>query len=392
MLSNRAQNITPSLTLGISTKVRELSNEGIDIINFSIGEPDFNTPIKSKQQGIESIKNNLTKYGPASGLKSLRKAICEKLKKENSISYEIDEIVVSNGAKHAITNTLMALINPGDEVIVPKPYWVSYPEMIKLTGGVPIYAETSCENNFKLTVEELDRYRSDKTKLLFITNPSNPSGAVYTKEELVPIVNYCIENNIYILADEIYERICFDSDFISIASLSKEAKEITITINGMSKSAAMTGWRLGYTASNKTIATAIGSLQGHLISHPCTVSQYAALSALSECKEDINKMVKAYKNRRNIAIEILNSINGISYVEPKGAFYLFIDMSFIKNKIDYDKYFSISLADKLLEEARVAIVPGIAFGMDNYIRISYACSDDLLIEGLNKIKDFIETL
>ncbi|PAB55347.1 pyridoxal phosphate-dependent aminotransferase [Anaeromicrobium sediminis] len=392
MLSKKAQNITPSLTLGISTKVRELVKEGLDIINFSIGEPDFHTPTKAKEAGIKSIEENHTRYGPASGLVELRQAICNKLQKENHISYNVDEIVVSSGAKHAITNTLMALIDPGDEVIIPKPYWVSYPEMVKLTGGTPIFPTTKKENEFKLTVEDLEKYVTSKTKLLFITNPSNPSGAVYTKEELESIVNYCIEKNIFILADEIYERICYVDNFTSIASLSEKAKEITITINGLSKSVGMTGWRLGYTACNKTLAKAIGALQGHLVSHPSAVSQHAGISALTQCDEDIKLMVDTYKKRRDVAIELIDSIDGLSYVNPEGAFYIFINMSSLKDKISYGDHFSIALADRLLDEGKVAVVPGAAFGMDDYIRISYACSTEVLLEGLERIKNFIEEL
>ena len=392
MLSEKAKNITPSLTIGISTKVKELIDQGLDIINLSIGEPNFSTPTPAKEAAVEAIYTNKAKYGPASGITELRKTIIHKLKTENNISYQLDEIVVSSGAKHAITNALIALINPGDEVIIPKPYWVSYPEMIKLVGGNPVFLDTKRKNNFKMTAEDLIDVITPKTKIIFITNPSNPTGAIYSKEELESIVNLCIEKNIFILADEIYERICYEDNFISIASLSEEAKNITITINGLSKSAAMTGWRIGYTATNQTISKAISAIQGHLVSHPCVISQYAAIKALQSCQEDIQMMVLNYKKKRDIVLTMLEKVKNISFVKPDGAFYVFIDISSLKDKLKYNDYFSISFADQLLEQEKVAVVPGIAFGMDDFIRISYACDQDTLIEGIKRISSFINNL
>ena len=389
MLSNRLSTITPSVTIGISSKVSELKSSGKDIINLSIGEPDFNVPSKAKLVGIDSLNNNETKYNLVSGLKILREEICKKLLNENNCKYSIDEIVVSNGAKHAITNTLLAITNPGDEVLLPKPYWVSYSEMTKIVNAVPIPIETEKSNEFKLTGKLLKKYITDKTKVLILNNPSNPTGVVYKKEELIDIANVCLKHNIYILADEIYEKICYTDNFVSVASLSDEIKDITITINGFSKSAAMTGIRLGYSASNKEIAKGINAIQGHLVSHPSLTSQYIGYGALKQCNNDINSMVKTYKYRRDLITSKLDTIPNIEYIYPEGAFYVFIDLSKIKNKFNYKESFSIEFCEKFLEEYNVAVVPGIAFGIDNYVRISYACKEDYFLEALDRLNTFI---
>lgn len=389
MLSDKITNITPSYTVGISSKVKELKSKGINIVDLSIGEPDFFTPNPAKLQAIESIVENKTKYDLVPGLVDLRKAIQNKLLLENEVAYDINEIVVSSGAKHAITNSLIALLDFGDEVIIPKPYWVSYPEMVKLVGGTPIFVDTQKQNDFKVTVEEIKSVISPKTKMIFISNPSNPTGAIYSKEELVAIVKLCLQHNIYILADEIYEKISY-SNHTSIASISKEAKEITITVNGLSKSASMTGWRIGYTATSLSLAKAISTVQGHLVSHPGTISQWAAVSALNDCQEDMNKMVNTYKIRRDMAEEELNKIKGISFIRPEGAFYFFIDVSVLKNNLSWKDSFSVTFCDEFLKDQSVAVVPGVAFGMDDYIRISYACDTESLIEGIKKLKRFVE--
>ena len=392
MLSNRLLDITPSVTVGISSKVSELKSSGKDIINLSIGEPDFNVPEKAKLYGVESLNNNETKYNLVPGLKILREEICKKLLEENSCRYSIDEIVVTSGAKHAITNTLLAITNPGDEVLLPKPYWVSYSEMTKIVNTVPVAIETSKNNDFKLTGDLLKKYITSKTKLLILNNPSNPTGAVYTRDELLDIANVCLENNIYILADEIYEKICYVDNFVSVASLNEDIKNITITINGFAKSAAMTGVRLGYSASNKEIAKGICAIQGHLVSHPSLTSQYIGYGALKSCSEDIKEMVKAYKHRRNLITKKLDSINNISYIYPNGAFYVFIDISKIKNKFKYDKSLSVEFCEAFLDKFNVAIVPGLAFGIDYYIRISYACEENDFLEGLNRLDLFLSQI
>lgn len=392
MLSNRLLDITPSVTVGISSKVSELKSSGKDIINLSIGEPDFNVPEKAKLYGVESLNNNETKYNLVPGLKILREEICKKLLEENNCKYSIDEIVVTSGAKHAITNTLLAITNPGDEVLLPKPYWVSYSEMTKIVNTVPVAIETSKNNDFKLTGDLLKKYITSKTKLLILNNPSNPTGAVYTRDELLDIANVCLENNIYILADEIYEKICYVDNFVSVASLNEDIKNITITINGFAKSAAMTGVRLGYSASNKEIAKGICAIQGHLVSHPSLTSQYIGYGALKSCSEDIKEMVKTYKHRRNLITKKLDSINNISYIYPNGAFYVFIDISKIKNKFKYDKSLSVEFCEAFLDKFNVAIVPGLAFGIDDYIRISYACEENDFLEGLNRLDLFLSQI
>lgn len=392
MLSKRLSNITSSYTIGISSKVRSLKAEGKAIIDLSIGEPDSFVPDKAKKYGINSLNENLTNYDVVPGLKVLREQICNKLKTENNCTYDIDNIVVSSGAKNAITNTLLAILNPGDDVLVPKPYWVSYPEMIKLINANPVFIDTNKENDFKLTKDILEKHITPNTKMLFLNNPSNPTGAVYTKSELLEIANVCLENNIYILADEIYERICYNDEFTSIASLGEDIKDITITINGFSKSFAMTGLRIGYTASNKTIAKAISTIQGHLVSHPSLTAQYIAYGALKDCTDYISTTTNIYKNRKNLVIDILDKSTKLGYVTPHGAFYIFIDLSKIKKSFNYNDSLSIEFCNKLLDEYNVAAVPGIAFGMDDYIRISYACSESDFTEGLNRIIKLSESL
>ncbi|GAA0093455.1 pyridoxal phosphate-dependent aminotransferase [Paraclostridium bifermentans] len=392
MLSSRLNNITPSYTIGISSKVRDLKASGKSIIDLSIGEPDLTVPNAAIQHGINSLNENLTNYDLVPGLKILRNELSKKLNLENDCDYAPEEIVVSSGAKNAITNALLAILNPGDDVLVPKPYWVSYPEMIKLVNANPVFIETNKKNEFKLTKDILEKSITPKTRMLFLNNPSNPTGAVYSKEELLEIANVCIKNNIYILADEIYERICYKDKFVSIASLSNDIKNITITINGFSKSFAMTGLRIGYSASNKEIAKSISTIQGHLVSHPSLTSQYIAYGALKDCSNSINEMVDIYRSRRNKVVDMLNQCNKLNYVTPDGAFYTFIDLSMVKNNLNYTDSFSIEFCNKLLDEYEVAAVPGIAFGMDDYIRISYACNESSFIEGLKRIIKLAESL
>lgn len=389
MLSERLSLISPSCTIGISTKVKNMRASGIDVISLSIGEPDFNVPKKAIECGIKSLNENRTKYDLVPGITILREEICKKLLEENNCKYSIDEIVLSSGAKNAITNALLAVTNPGDEVLIPKPYWVSYSEMTKIVNAVPITIETNKENDFKLTADLLKKYITNKTKILLLNNPSNPTGSVYTKEELIEIVNVCLERNIYILADEIYERICYNNKFVSVASLGEDVKDITITVNGFAKSAALTGLRLGYTASNKKIAKGISSIQGHLISHPSLTAQYIGYGALKYCKDDIDNMVETYKYRRDLVTTKLDEMKYVNYVYPNGTFYVFIDLSQVAKKYKYNESFSVEFCDEFLSKYNVAIVPGQAFGIDEYVRISYACSEEEFIEGLNRLEKFI---
>lgn len=396
MLSKKMKTITPSPTIGISAKVSDLMRSGREIINLSIGEPDFLTPQCAKDGAIKAINENKTKYDNAQGLYKLRTAICKKLERENNIIYDQSQIIVTSGAKHAITNLLIAITDPGDEIIIPKPYWVSYPEMVKLTCGVPIFVETYEKNNYKVTVEDLKKVVGEKTKALIITNPSNPSGAVYTKEELLNVANYCLENKILIISDEIYERITYGPAFTSVASLSEEIKENTVIINGLAKSAAMTGWRVGYTASNNQLAKAMSTIQGHLVSHPSTISQWASLEAMKNGSEDMKAMTQEYKKRRDKVIDIISTIKGAKIVQPDGAFYIFMNMACIKDSFSPEKIqaaggFSLAVAEDLLDEYSVAIVPGIAFGMDDFIRISYAADINHVTEAMARIKKYIES-
>ena len=392
MLSNRLNVISPSCTIAISSKVKQMRESGKDVISLSIGEPDFNVPKKALECGIQSLNENCTKYDLVSGLTILREEICRKLLEENNCNYSSDEIVLSSGAKNAITNALLVVTDPGDEVLIPKPYWVSYYEMTKLVNAIPVPIETSKSNDFKLTADLLKEYITDKTKILLLNNPSNPTGSVYTKEELLEIVKVCLDKKIYILADEIYERICYNNEFVSVASLGEEVKNITITINGFAKSAAMTGLRLGYTASNKEIAKGMGAIQGHLVSHPSLTAQYIGYGALKYCKDDIDDMVNTYKFRKDLITSRLNNIKYVNYIYPNGAFYVFIDLSEVAKKYKYNESFSVEFCDEFLSKYNVAIVPGKAFGIDEYVRISYACSEKEFLEGLNRLENFISEI
>ncbi len=389
MLSKKIMSITPSFTISISSKVALLKSEGKEIIDLSIGEPDFMTPNAGKIAAKDAIEHNKTKYDMVPGLVPLREEIAKKLYHENHVKYLSSEIVVSSGAKNAITNALTAILDPEDEVIIPAPYWTSYPEMVKLCHGIPVIVDTDKDNDFKFTVKQLSQSVTNKTKIVLINNPSNPTGAVYSKAELTPLVEYCIEHNLIILADEIYESICYDQPFVSIPSLSERAKEITILVNGFSKSAAMTGWRLGYTASNLEISKAISTLQGHLVSHPSTIAQWAGYGALKEGQEEMANMVSVYKNRRDTLLPLLNNLTNVGYVTPQGAFYLFLDLSAYKKYYSNSSSFSIDFCNQLLEEKQVAVVPGIAFGNDDYVRISYATKIEYVVEGLNRINDLL---
>lgn len=392
MISKKLQNITPSYTIGISTKVNEMKQAGRNILNLSIGEPDFTTPECAKQGGIHAIEENLTKYDGAAGLQKLKIAICEKLKRENNLGVSPEEIVISSGAKHAITNTLLVILNPEEEVLIPKPYWVSYPEMVKLTGGVPVFIDTQEVNQYKVTVDDIKRFRSPNTKAIILCNPSNPSGAVYTKAELTDLAHYCVETNLIIIADEIYERICYTENFTSIASLSEAVRAITITINGLSKSAAMTGWRIGYTVAPPAISKAIASVQGHLVSHPATPSQWAGVRFFESGDADLAKMVEAYKMRRDFCVDKLSKIPGLKMVQPDGAFYIFMDLSVLKPHLTYEGSFSLKVTEDLLVAHEVAVVPGIAFGMDDFIRISYATDLSIVEEAIKRLETYMSDI
>lgn len=394
-LSNRAMNISPSITLAITAKAKELKNSGVDVISFGVGEPDFNTPSNIIEEAHKAMVEGKTKYTEVAGVKELREEICRKLKKDNNLDYSIDQIIVSNGAKQCLANAFMAILNDGDEVVVPRPYWVSYPELIKLAGGVPVYADSSEEENFKYTIKSLEAKVTDKTKAIIINSPNNPTGTIYRKEELLELAKFCEDNDIIIISDEIYEKLIYDGEeHISIASLTKYTYENTIVINGLSKSSAMTGWRIGYAAASREIIKLMTSIQSHMTSNINSMSQYAAIEALRNSEESLKSMVKEFNNRRLYMIERLNDIKDIKYIVPKGAFYVMIDVSNFYGKKINDTLIqdSLSFSKELLEEEKVAVVPGIGFGVDNYIRLSYATSKENIEEGINRIEKFLQKL
>ena len=383
MLSNKINSINPSLTLELSAKINKLKKEGIKIYNFTVGEPDFKTPRYIIDKTLEYLDNGIIRYTDTSGIPDLREEISLKLNKCNHIKCDKDSIVVSTGAKQAIVNSLFALTNPNDEVLIPSPYWLSYPEMCKLTDCKPVILPYN--DNFKVDVDILNQYKNSNTKCLILNNPSNPTGVIYSEEELLSIGNWAVKNNVYIISDEIYERLSYDKDFISIASLSDEINQITITINGFSKAYAMTGFRLGYSCSHKDISTLIKRLQGHITSNANTLSQIAGLTALKEESNEVEQMIVEFKSRRDYIISELNNL-GLDFIYPKGAFYVFIKVdqfynTEIKNSLD--------LCNELLSNYKIAFVPGIVFGDDKYIRMSYATSIEDIKEGLSNLNNFI---
>ena len=381
MISRRASEICPSKTIAISQKVNELKKSGFDIIDLSIGEPDFPIPSAAKKYVEVALKENKTKYDNVRGLEKLRDEVSKKLLNENFLNYSLAEIIISTGAKQPIYNSILATCDVGDEIIIPSPYWVSYIEIAKIACVTPIIIETKVENEFKITANDLSSYINPKVKAILFSNPCNPTGSIYSKEELEEIAEVCLQNNILIISDEIYERIYYDVRPISIASISEAIKNITIVVNGFSKSCAMTGLRVGYTASRKDIADKIASIQGHITSHPSLISQYAALGALCEGLDDVEKMVEEFKVRRNYVLDFISSIPKISFIEPLGAFYLFFK---IENHLD-----SMKLCEELLEKYNLALVPSIAFGVEGYLRMSYAADLEVIKKGLNAIKSFI---
>jgi len=405
MLSRTVKNIVPSGTVAINARVFEMKAEGIDIINLSVGEPDFNTPDTAKDGGKRAMDENKTRYDKVPGLMELREEICRKLREENHVEYTPDQIVVSNGAKQCITNTCFALLDPDDEVLIPAPYWVSYPEIVKIAGGKPVFVETKRENDFKLTGEDIEKYSNDRTKMVILCNPSNPLGTVHTRAELEAIAEVCVRKKIYIMSDEVYETICFADEFVSMADISPESKEYTILLNGLSKSIPMTGWRIGYTATTVEIAKAITAFQGHITSHPSMISQWAGVDALKYGKDYTAMMVGAYRERMEAAVEFLHKeVPEVSFIEPKGAFYLFIDISCTEKALkasadDEGKMpqsgtdsYSTEFTMKLLNEKHVAIAPGAAFGMEGFVRVAYATDKDTLLAGLELIRDLVKEL
>jgi aspartate aminotransferase len=385
-ISERAAQLTPSLTLSIDSKAKAMKAEGLDVCGFGAGEPDFDTPEHIKRAAIEALEAGFTKYTPNAGIPELRQAIADKFAADNGLNYRAGQVVVSNGAKHACYNAILATCQPGDEVIIPAPYWVSYPDMVRLVGAEPVIVPTSERNAWKMRSEDFENAMTPRTKMLIMNSPGNPTGSVYTREELEAIVNVAAEEDIYVLSDEIYEKLVYDDvKHVSIASLSKEAYDLTITVNGFSKAYAMTGWRLGYLAAPDAVVRAVDSIQSHTSSNPSSFSQYGALAALKGDQQPLSDMREEFEMRRNYMFDRLSKISNITAVKPQGAFYILVNISQLGLT-------SQNFADRLLSKANVAVVPGAAFGDDRTVRFSYATSLDVIKKGLDRFQDFCRTL
>ncbi|MEJ6951799.1 pyridoxal phosphate-dependent aminotransferase [Natronospora cellulosivora (SeqCode)] len=395
--SVKHQAISESMTLAISARAKSMKAVGLDVISFGAGEPDFNTPENIIEAAKEALDNGITNYTAASGMAELKKSIVDKLKNDNNLDYELDQIIVSNGAKHSLYNTFQALLNPGDEVIIPSPYWVSYPELVKMAGAVPVFVKCSEENDFLISIEDLKAAQSKKTKAIILNSPSNPTGTTYGIKQLKEIADFAVSNNLFVISDEIYEKIIYDdNEHISIASLGDDIKELTVVINGVSKAFAMTGWRIGYAAGPKKLVSIMSSIQSHATSNPNSIAQYATISALNtECTaKSVKKMHKEFDKRRIYMYEKINSITGISCIKPKGAFYIMVNINkLFKKKYEGKKISgSLEFAKLLLADKYLAVIPGIAFDADNYIRLSYANSMENIKEGLDRLENFIKKL
>lgn len=394
-ISEKVLEVKPSITLAITAKANEMIESGLDVIGFGAGEPDFDTPDFIKEAAIQAIKDGRTKYTSVVGVLELRRLICEKLKRDNGLEYTPDQIIVNSGAKHSLSTAFQSILNEGDEVLVPVPYWVSYPEIVRIAGGVPVFLETQEANDFKMTAEELERAITPKTKAVYLNSPSNPVGAVYRDEELEALAKVIVKHQIYVVSDEIYERLVYDGQkHRSIASFGEDIKNWTILINGMSKSHAMTGWRIGYTAAAKDVIKAMSTVQGHAVSHPSSITQYAGIGALKCPDCFISDMVVEYDERRKYCMERLNQIPELSYIYPKGAFYVFINVSKLFGRTYKGQRIegSMDYANLMLDFEKVALVPGIAFGADHFVRISYATSKEDIAKGLDRMENFIKEL
>ncbi len=394
-LSKKAAAVKPSSTLAITAKAKELKAQGKDVVGFGAGEPDFNTPENICEAAIKAIKDGFTKYTPASGTNELKAAISKKFKEFNGLDYDTDQIVISNGGKHSLTNIFTALINPGDEVIIPAPFWLSYPEIVKLAGGVPVIVTTTKEQNFKLTAEALAAAVTDKTKALVLNTPNNPTGMLYTEEELRAIAKVAVEKDFYVVADEMYEMLVYgEQKHISIASLGKDIYDRTITCSGLAKSYAMTGWRIGYTGSSKEIAKMMGSVQSHQTSNPNSIAQKAAVEALTGPQDSVEKMHAEFDKRRKYMYKRICDMDLLDALEPMGAFYVFVDGSAVLGKsYKGTKIESVpQMADILINEYNTAIVPCADFGFPDCFRLSYAISIEQIEKGLDRIEKFIGEL
>jgi aspartate aminotransferase len=382
LVAKHIAEIPPSLTLSITAQAKKLKKEGVDVLSFGAGEPDFNTPKHITEAAIKALQDHQTRYTESAGLLELREAIAAKLSMDNGLTYEPSQISVNCGAKHSCYNAILATCNPGDEVIIPAPYWTSYPEMVRLVGAIPVIVETKRENGWKITPSEFEEAMSPMTKMIIINSPGNPTGSVYTKEELEALGEIAVGEDIVILSDEIYEKLVYgDQKHVSVASLSKEVNDLTITINGFSKAYAMTGWRLGYTAAPKAIAAAIDTIQSHTTSNVTTFAQYGAIAALNGDQQVVSDMRDEFNVRREFMLDRLQNIKNVKVIEPKGAFYFLVDIEPIGIK-------SINFAEKLLSKQKVSVIPGIAFGADYTVRFSYATSLDVINGGMDRFEEF----
>jgi aspartate aminotransferase len=386
LLSDRIQTLSPSLTIAISSLARDLKAQGKDVLSFSAGEPDFGTPQRIKEEAIKALNEGFTQYTAVAGIPELLEAVATKLKRDNGLDYKPSDIIVSNGAKQSLFNLFQATLNPDDEVIIPAPYWVTYPELVKYAGAKPITISTDDKSGFKITPEQLKAAITDKTKMLILTSPSNPTGSVYSKEELEALADVLKGTDIIVASDEMYEKLVYGINFTATASISEDMYQRTVTINGLSKSVAMTGWRFGYLASpNKELIAAMNKLQSQSTSNINSITQKAAIPALlGEVDEEIESMRKAFEARAKEAVELFNQIDGLSVIEPQGAFYLFVNIKDITQD-------SIKFCEELLKEVGVAVVPGIGFGSDGYFRFSFATDIVTIREGIRRIEKFVNS-
>lgn len=394
-LSKKASQVKPSSTLAITAKAKALKAQGVDLVGFGAGEPDFNTPDNINDVAIDAIRSGFTKYTPASGIEELKQAISDKFKTFNNLEYGTDQIVISNGGKHSLTNIFTAIINEGDEVIIPAPFWLSYPEIVKLAGGVPVIVETTPEENFKITAEKLAAACNEKTKAFVLNTPNNPTGMVYSREELEALAKVIVEKDIFVVSDEMYEYLIYgEEEHVSIGSLGKDIYEHTITCSGLSKSYAMTGWRIGYTGASKEITKLMSSVQSHQTSNPNSIAQKAALEALTGPQDKVKAMIQEFGERRDFIYSRIKELPYVNIIEPKGAFYTFIDVreTFTKEYKGNQVGDVSNLASILLEDYQVAVIPCTDFGFPGYIRLSYAISKEQIAKGVDRIEAFLKDL
>lgn len=387
MISKRAQMIFPSATLAVGAKALEMKKQGISVVSFGAGEPDFDTPEHIKGAAVEALSSGFTKYTPSSGIIELKEAICKKFKQDNGLDYSVKEVMVSNGAKQCIYNILLVLLNPGDEVLIPVPFWVSYEEMVKLADGKSVFIQPG--KNLKVTAEKIKKHITKKTKVIILNSPSNPTGVVYTKKEMEKIAKMCVKNNIFMISDEVYEKLIYGKNHVSLASLSKKIKDMTITVNSVSKTYAMTGWRIGYCAGPEDIIQAAGRIQDHTTANPNSIAQKAAVIALTGQQKNIENMKKEYLLRRDHMVKRLKKMKGVSFQIPDGGFFVFVDVSKLYKK---NMKTSLDFCDEMLKQVHVAVVPGSAFGDDTCIRLSFATSMKQIEDGLDRIEKFINNL